>query len=118
MNKRDIGTKYEALTCQYLETLGYEILERNFRCRIGEIDIIAYDGRYLVFVEVKYRQKPGCGQAVYAVSKKKQHVISKVAAYYLIKNGLTEDTPCRFDVAAIDGNHLQLYKNAFEYCPY
>lgn len=116
MNKRSIGTKYETLACSYLEEQGYEILERNFRCRIGEIDIIAWDGGYLVFIEVKYREKEGCGQAVYAVSSKKQQVISKVAAFYLLKKRLSESTPCRFDVVAIDGNKLQLYKNAFEYC--
>lgn len=116
MNKRNIGTKYESIACEFLERQGYEILERNYRCRIGEIDIIARDGIYLVFLEVKYRAKDGCGQAVYAVSLKKQQVISRVAAFYLLKNRLSESTPCRFDVVAIDGNKLRLYKNAFEYC--
>ena len=115
MNKRRIGTKYETIACQYLETQGYRVLERNFRCRIGEIDLIAWDGAYLVFIEVKYRESEGCGQAVYAVSKKKQQVISKVAAYYLLKRRLSDSVPCRFDVVAIDGSQLQLYKNAFEY---
>lgn len=116
MNKRSIGTKYESIACDYLQKQGYEILVKNFRCRMGEIDIVARDGEYLVFVEVKYRQKASCGQAVYAVSSKKQQIISRVAAFYLLKNRLSDDTPCRFDVIAIDGNKLQLYKNAFDYC--
>ena len=55
MNKRQVGTQYESMAVQYLTEAGYHILERNFRCRTGEIDIIAKDGAYLVFVEVKYR---------------------------------------------------------------
>lgn len=116
MNKRNIGTKYETIACEFLVRQGYEILERNYRCRIGEIDIIARDGEYLVFLEVKYRAKDGCGQAVYAVSAKKQQVISKVAAFYLLRSRMPESIPCRFDVVAVDGNKLRLYKNAFEYC--
>lgn len=58
MNKRAIGTNQEIKAAEYLKNQGYEILERNFRCRIGEIDIIARDGRYLVFVEVKYTVNP------------------------------------------------------------
>ena len=55
MNKRQLGTVYEQKAAAYLQQQGYEILECNFRCRIGEIDIIAREGEYLCFVEVKYR---------------------------------------------------------------
>ncbi len=116
MNKRNVGTKYETIACEYLKAQGYEILERNFRCRQGEIDIIAKDGRYLVFVEVKYRANAVCGYAASAVSRKKQQVISRVAAFYLIKNRLSDTVPCRFDVVAIDDKEIHIYKNAFDYC--
>lgn len=116
MNKRSIGTIYENLACEYLVKQGYNIIECNFRCRMGEIDIIAWDGRYLVFIEVKYRGKEYYGKAVYAVSPKKQQVISRVAAFYLMKKRFPESTPCRFDVVTIDGTRLQLYRNAFDYC--
>lgn len=55
-NRRAIGTEYETLACEYLTRHGYQILCRNFRCRQGEIDIIARDRDYLVFIEVKYRR--------------------------------------------------------------
>ena len=55
MNRRETGSRYEKQAAVYLEQKGYEILEMNFRCRRGEIDLVARDGEYLVFVEVKYR---------------------------------------------------------------
>lgn len=115
MNKRTLGTEYEKKACTYLQEQKYEILECNYRCRMGEIDIIARDGKYLVFLEVKYRGKGTCGYAASAVTKKKQQVISHVAAFYLLKNRLSDSTPCRFDVVAIDGDQITLYKNAFDY---
>ena len=56
MNKRKTGTEYEELAARWLTGKGFEILEKNYRCRIGEIDLIARDGRYLVFVEVSTGQ--------------------------------------------------------------
>lgn len=58
-NRRQIGTEEEALAAVFLKAQGYEILEQNFRCRLGEIDIIARDGSALVFIEVKYREERG-----------------------------------------------------------
>lgn len=115
MNRRAVGTAYEKQAGEYLKELGYEILEYNFRCRIGEIDIIARDGEYLVFLEVKYRASAGSGSPLEAVDRKKQHIISKVAAYYCLTHGCDETSPCRFDVVAILGDEISLIKNAFEY---
>lgn len=115
MNKRAVGTAYEKQAGEYLKELGYEILEYNFRCRIGEIDMIALDGEYLVFLEVKYRASAGSGSPLEAVNGKKQRIISKVAAYYCLTHGYDETTPCRFDVVAILGDEISLIKNAFEY---
>ena len=90
-------------------------MERNFRCRNGEIDLIARDGRYLVFIEVKYRKDRRSGSSFAAVGKQKQRTILKVALFYLIRNGFQDDIPCRFDVVGIDGAALRWIKNAFEY---
>ena len=99
-----------------MEYRGAYIKERNFRCRMGEIDLIIRDGRYLAFVEVKYRRTEECGWAAEAVDARKQRVISRVAQFYLHRYGYPEDTPCRFDVVAIDGERIQWIKNAFDYC--
>lgn len=95
---------------------GLKILEMNFRCRMGEIDLIARDGRYLVFVEVKYRSTGNQGGAVDAVGREKQRAISKVAAYYLLTHCKSMDIPCRFDVIGIEGEEIQWIQNAFNYC--
>lgn len=114
MNRREVGTAYEELAAEYLTAQGYEVLERNFRCRQGEIDIVAKDHSYICFVEVKYRINEMHGAAVEAVDKKKQRIITKVAWYYLMTHGGNEWTPCRFDVLAIEGEEITLYRNAFE----
>lgn len=116
MNKRRTGTSYEIIAADYLQSQGYQIIRQNYRCKLGEIDLIATDGRYLVFVEVKYRTTGEKGFAAAAVDYRKQRTISRVAAFYLVQNRLPEDTPCRFDVVAIDGEQITLYKNAFDYC--
>ena len=107
--------KYEKIAGEFLEKQGYRILEYNFRCRYAEIDIVAKDGEYLVFCEVKFRKTGGLSAALEAVSVPKQMRLSGAAVYYLMKNGCTE-IPCRFDVIGIAGNKISLRKNAFEYC--
>ena len=114
MNKRQVGTSYEKIAAAYLEKNGYVVLEHNYRNKIGEIDIVAKDGEYLCFVEVKYRKTKYYGMAVEAVDYKKQKIIYKVAEIYLSSNRLSIETPCRFDVVAITGEDIELYKNAFE----
>ena len=113
MNKRQVGTQYESMAVQYLTEAGYHILERNFRCRTGEIDIIAKDGAYLVFVEVKYRASAACGAALEAVDYRKQQSILRVAQYYMVSHGYGTQTNCRFDVVAIQGTEITLIQNAF-----
>ena len=75
-NRRRTGARYEQTAGRYLETKGYQILEYNYRCRRGEIDIIARDQECLVFCEVKYRSGPGAGDAAEAVDAKKQRKLS------------------------------------------
>lgn len=117
MNRRKTGAYYEKLVAEYLETQGYEILETNYRCRMGEIDLIAKEGETLVFVEVKYRRDESMGNPKEAVHRKKQKKISMTAAYYLMRECGCMDIPCRFDVAAVLGEQIEVVKNAFEYLP-
>lgn len=113
-NKRTIGTTYEKIAGAYLETQGYQILEYNYRYRRGEIDIVARDGEYLVFCEVKYRSGNRSGHPAEAVDYKKQRTISQCALYYLTVHRMT-DSACRFDVVSIEGEKITLYRNAFDY---
>ena len=112
-NKRKTGFEKEQLAADYLSGLGMQILERNFYTRTGEIDLIAKDGDYLVFLEVKYRAGNRYGYPEEAVTPAKQQRIIRSARYYLYRQGLSETTPCRFDVLAIQGNQIRLIRNAF-----
>lgn len=113
MNNRSVGRDKETLAAEYLEKSGYRILERNFYCRVGEIDIIARDGDTYVFVEVKYRKAAGFGMPEEAVSRIKQEKIYKTAMYYIYKHHKGNDVLCRFDVIAVEGDKIRHYKNAF-----
>lgn len=112
MNNREIGTEYERAAAYYLEQQGYIILEQNYRCRTGEIDLIARDGEYLVFCEVKYRYDGRKGSPLEAVDFRKQKKIRQCALFYLTEKGFGE-IPCRFDVIGIQGSQITLIKNAF-----
>lgn len=115
MNRRRLGTEKEEEAAAFLTAQGYRVLTRNFRCRLGEIDLIAKEEDCLVFVEVKYRSGRGVGLPEEAVDLKKQRTISKVAMYYLMTHVGRTDIPCRFDVVAIDGKEIRLHRNAFPY---
>ncbi len=113
MNKRKIGADKEQLAVAYLEEKGMKILERNFRNRQGEIDIIGYHDGYLVFVEVKYRSSDSRGYALAAVDYRKQRQICKVADYYRYLHKLGNHTMIRYDVVAFQGNEVMWIPNAF-----
>ena len=120
MNKRKVGSWYETLACEYLKESGAIILNRNFRARNGEIDIIAKDGNYTCFIEVKYRKDEEYGGPEAAVNMSKQRQICRVSGYYLLKKGFSSDIAIRYDVVAISGNEgtykIKWHKNAFDYC--
>ena len=115
MNKRQTGSSFEEAAARYLEEKGYRILVRNFRSRRAEIDIVAQDGRYLVFVEVKHRSSERRGSGLDAVTRKKQERICSAAAFYLRRFRIRADMPVRFDVVSIDGNGFRLIRNAFPF---
>lgn len=114
MNKRAIGTEYEQKAADYLKRQGYQILDTNFRCKIGEIDLIAKEEEYLCFVEVKYRANSQLGYPSEAITPGKIHKIVRTAQYYMLTHNLPENTPCRFDVVVILENEISIIKNAFE----
>ncbi|MCD8148911.1 MAG: YraN family protein [Clostridiales bacterium] len=115
-NKRRVGSLHEARVADWLKRHGYRILARNFRCRFGEIDIIAKRDGCISFVEVKYRSSDSHGSPQEAVDFRKQQRISNAASYYLYARRYPMDTPCRFDVAAVSGEEIRLIENAFSYC--
>lgn len=104
----------EDLAAQYLEQQGYTIVERNYRLRTGEVDIIARDNEYLVFIEVKTRRSKRFGSPFEAVDVRKQQQIVQVAAAYV----RGREIPVRFDVVAVYLNgqdvRIEVLKNAFE----
>ena len=112
------GKSGEDLAVRYLEKQGYTIIKRNYRQRIGEIDIIARDGKCLVFIEVKTRRTGRYGSPFEAVDSRKQAQISRVALEYITRYHY-DDLEARFDVVAVqlDGQapRIELIKNAFEY---
>lgn len=115
-NKRRLGAVYESRAADYLKQRGYQILERNFRCHFGEIDVIAKKDGYLVFIEVKFRSTGTYGAPQEAVDYRKQKRISNAASFYLYKHHYPADAPVRFDVAAVSAGSIVLIEDAFPYC--
>ena len=112
-NKRRLGTKYEKLAAAYLQKQGYEVVETNYRCFFGEIDLIAKDKSTLVFCEVKYRTNASRGNPLEAVNHRKQQIIFKCAMNYLTFK-CRREVPSRFDVIGFQGDKICHIKNAFQ----
>ncbi len=113
MNRRKVGEDKERQAAEYLAERGMRVLETNFRCRQGEIDLIGRHQGYLVFVEVKYRSSTGKGYALEAVDCRKQRRICRVADYYRYTHGMGDETGIRYDVVGIQGSEVQWVQNAF-----
>jgi len=111
------GKRGEELAAAYLAEAGYRIIERNYRCLFGEIDIVAEEGETLVFVEVKSRRSDAYGDPQLAVGHRKQKKISRISIHYLAERHLRH-RPARFDVVAVKllpaGHRIELIRNAFE----
>jgi putative endonuclease len=112
-----LGEKGEKIAVRHLQGLGYRVLERNYRCPLGEIDLIAQDGDSLAFVEIKTRKGRSTAAAKEAVDRIKQGKITQLALFYL-KDKKKEAIKARFDVVAVclDGAkaHIELIRNAFD----
>jgi putative endonuclease len=111
------GKKGEDLAVAYLVEAGFRIIERNYRCLFGEIDIVAQEGETLVFCEVKSRRSDAYGDPLLAVGYRKQKKISRISLHYLADKDLRQ-RPARFDVVAVmllpAGHRIELIRNAFE----
>lgn len=98
--RAEVGRRGEALAAELLRTKGLTIVERNFRCRAGEIDLVAFDGPTLVFVEVRSRRGDCAGTPLESVDPRKQARVTRVARHFLAARGLL-DRDVRFDVVGI-----------------
>lgn len=103
MQKNTFGKRGEIIAVNYLKNKGYNILETNYKNKVGEIDIIAMDKNYIVFVEVKTRMSRFFGDPLEAVDERKQYKIRSVASGYLLQKHKTEAN-CRFDVVSVLGS--------------
>jgi putative endonuclease len=112
-----LGKKGEDLAIAQLRAMKYKIIERNFKCALGEIDIIAREKDTLVFVEVKTRRTKDFGGPAAAVNARKQRQLSRVALTYLNMKKLAQ-TPARFDVVAVElippAPRIEVLRDAFE----
>jgi len=117
--RKELGTKGEQLAVKFLKREGYKIIQRNYRCKLGEIDIIAERDRTLAFVEVKTRQTDAFGLPQDSVTPTKKNQISRAALSYIKENKLIGRS-CRFDVIAVTFSgesrkpRIEHIKNAFE----
>lgn len=100
MNTKEIGDIGEEKAAQYLEKHGYKILDRNYRCRFGEIDIIAKDRDYIVFIEVKTRRDISYGRPIESINQFKINRILKTLDFYLIQNRI-HDSNIRVDAVEV-----------------
>ena len=109
-----LGKKYENMAIHYLKTQKYKVLERNFSCPVGELDIIAFDpeSKYIVFIEVKYRATKAFGRPIEAVTPQKVRKIQLTSQVFLkLKGWLNRNF--RFDVIEIIDDELRHIINAF-----
>lgn len=109
------GELAERLAERHLEAAGLKPVARNFRCRMGEIDLIMQDGGCLVFVEVRLRKHREFGGAAASIDRQKQQRIVKTAQHYLAT--LARTPPCRFDVVlldALEGARIDWIRSAFD----
>lgn len=115
---KETGKQAERYAESFLQRQGLKLIERNYRCRGGEIDLIMRDGEMQVFVEVRYRKHQNFGGAAASVNRQKQSRLIVAAQHYLQRQA-PKDPPCRFDVVAVSpgksGNPaVQWIKNAIE----
>jgi len=106
------GEAAEQKAAHYLETQGLHLVVRNYRCRHGEIDLIARDGLTLVFVEVRQRSRQDFGGAAASIDAHKQRKLVLAAQHYLAQQPRTP--PCRFDAVLIGSEGVEWLKNAFD----
>jgi len=108
----DLGKRGENISVEFLRKKGYKIIERNYRCSLGEIDVVARDKNILCFVEVKTRKTEQYGLPEEAIGWHKQKKLVKAALTYLKENKIHKQD-LRFDVVSVYPDHIELIKDAF-----
>ena len=118
MRAHPAGAGWEQLAEAHLRDRGLELLERNFHCRLGEIDLVMRDGDTTVFVEVRYRSDNRFGGALETVDHRKRLKIQRAAGIFLSRRAGWESRPCRFDIVGIEGTpekpSIRWLQSAFE----
>ena len=110
--KQVAGQAGEDAALEHLRKSGLRLVERNFRCKAGEIDLIMQDGSALVFVEVRKRSNPHFGGAAASVTWQKQRRLIRAAQFYLLR--FRDPPPCRFYVVALEAGQINWLRNAIE----
>ena len=111
--RHELGREGEETATKYLEKQGYQIIQRNFSCKQGEIDIIAVKNNILRFIEVKYRKNESFGFPIEAVNKRKQNKMMKAASWFLSENKQYENMQCSFDIISITEHDIEYVFNCF-----
>jgi putative endonuclease len=111
--RKEAGSAGECAALEYLQKAGLKLVDRNFRCRRGEIDLIMMDGATLVLIEVRYRSSARFGGAAASVSWRKQRRLVNAAQHLLLRRADLRRHPARFDVVAIAPGDIQWIKGAF-----
>lgn len=117
--RQHAGREAEAFALQHLQQHGLSLITQNWLCKRGELDLVMLDGDTVVFVEVRYRRHAGWGGALESVDFRKREKLVLAAQFFLQKESRWADSPCRFDVIAINGDPgnapvLNWLKNAFD----
>lgn len=116
MNSRVIGKEWEAEALKRLEAAGLELLDRNYQCRMGELDLVLRDGETVAFVEVRFRRHREFGSGAETVGLRKRRRLVAAAQHYLQRHPEIADRPCRFDVVSIGPGatpQVEWIRNAF-----
>ncbi|MGI9206074.1 MAG: YraN family protein [Woeseiaceae bacterium] len=116
--KHDVGARFERKAVRFLKSRSLELIECNFRCRHGEVDLIMRHNNCLVFIEVRYRKRNRFSTASGSIDSRKQHRIINTAAVYLARHPNYASNPVRFDVVAFDAaenghGRIQWLQDAF-----
>lgn len=121
IDRKKLGEIGEKQAEKFLKKKGYKIIRRNYRCPLGEIDLIAWDDDYLVFIEVKTRSENGFVLPEEAVDSRKQKRLARLAAYFISHTSYFQIKPdCRFDVVSVNTKEkrrkpvIKLFQNAFD----
>jgi putative endonuclease len=113
VSRNQQGAASEAVAAELLQRKGFRVLERNYRSRVGELDLVCRDGEALVFVEVRSRRDARFGGGLLAVGLRKQRQVVRAARAYLARNPQPEGTVCRFDVVGVTGEIVEHVVDAF-----